>query len=104
MKKIFLTALLIAQVMFVNAESIRITSPDGNVKATFEVADGVMQWSVDHENEAVILPSKLGIMGYNSGMKVLDVSAVVEKDTIWHPVYGERSSVRDHYNARARLI
>ncbi|HAC21681.1 MAG TPA: hypothetical protein DCF91_06235, partial [Porphyromonadaceae bacterium] len=66
MKKIFLTALLITQVMFANAESIRITSPDGNVKATFEVVDGVMQWSVDHENESVLLPSKLGIMGYNS--------------------------------------
>lgn len=104
MKKIFLTALLITQVMFANAESIRITSPDGNVKATFEVVDGVMQWSVDHENESVILPSKLGIMGYNSGMKVLDVSSVAEKDTTWHPVYGERSSVRDHYNTREIIL
>jgi alpha-glucosidase len=53
-------------------------------------------YSISYQQKAVILSSSLGLNGWERGSVLSDVS-VSKQDTVWKPVYGERSQVRDHY-------
>jgi alpha-glucosidase len=57
-------------------------------------------YSVKYADETIILESMLGIDGngeWTEGVRV-EKSSASTVDTLWKPVYGERSLVRDNYN------
>ena len=81
------------------------TSPNGNVQLTFDLKEGVPYYSLTYKGQEVIKPSRLGLE------LVDDVSLTnnfttgkVERSTFdetWTPVWGESSTIRNHYNEMA---
>lgn len=56
-----------------------------------------MSYQIDRKQIPIIHTSSLGLNGWDKGLVFSNISRS-QKDTIWHPVYGERSVVRDYYN------
>ncbi|WP_240676046.1 glycoside hydrolase family 97 protein [Botryobacter ruber] len=97
-----------------------LTSPDKNYTFTFyqkasPAGKKQMYYEVSYKGKPVILESELGVLVENqlfeSALAIendpsqlwgenLDLKNVSRSsnDTSWKPVYGERSTVRDHYN------
>ncbi|MFC0772950.1 glycoside hydrolase family 97 protein [Terrimonas alba] len=75
----------------------QLTSPDGKLKFSFEVnAEGAPLYDITYQQTLVVRSSVLGLGGWEKGFIVADVVRG-KKDTMWKPVYGERSMVKDHY-------
>ena len=84
-----------------------VKSPDGNVVITFDVADldqrqGCPVYTVAYKGRPVLGPSRLGLdledgPDLDVGFAIVDVRRS-STDTNWSPVYGQWSTVRDHYN------
>lgn len=100
-----------------------LTSPDGRMKMVFLLTeDGTPQYSLSYDGAQVVLPSDLGfeLRGTVKASKLLfgdKVDKVDEKepyslhdcfevtgtskdtfDETWRPVWGEESTIRNHYN------
>ena len=77
-----------------------VGSPDGKLTLNFSVISEGMFYSICYMEQPVVLESALGIdcngESWTNGL-VLKNQSAREQDTTWHPVYGERSEVRDHY-------
>ncbi len=125
-KKCIFILLLIAILPCAKAQTIledtrqQLVSPDGNYHFTFyqkQFPDGgkQMYYTLAYKGKTVIEESKLGVLIENqlfeSALAIpndtskiwgenLSLIAVEAKttDETWHPVYGEREKVRDHYN------
>lgn len=85
------------------AGSWRVSSPDGSIAVTLQQGEGkTLLYSVNRNNRPVLLPSRLGIELKNlpamaDGFKVSKAVRTSHDDT-WAPVWGEESSIRNHYN------
>ena len=109
-------ALLIAA--SASAQTLHIASPDNRLEATFAKTGDELTYSIDYDGKPLILPSRAGIELDNrvwemalgkrdlvqpdSWMELLTVDSVTVSapvDSVWHPLYGERSAVRDRFNA-----
>jgi alpha-glucosidase len=78
-------------------QSKEIVSPDGKLVFTFSLPkDGAPAYTISYQQKPVVLSSALGLNGWDKGLQVSNM-AVSKKDTLWKPVYGERSTVRDHH-------
>ncbi len=83
-----------------------LTSPDGRLQLTFDLtADGTPTYKMDYNNKPVIATSRLGLKLKNQkslldGFKMERVSRSSFDET-WQPVWGEQSSIRNHYNEMA---
>ena len=100
-----------------------LTSPDGRLKMEFLLSsDGTPHYSLSHDGEAVVLPSALGfelrgslkasVLRFGDRMEKVDEkppyslhdafvligSETDSFDETWTPVWGEESSIRNHYN------
>lgn len=100
-----------------------LTSPDGRLKMEFLLAsDGTPHYSLSHDGKAVVLPSALGfelrgslkasVLRFGDRMEKVDEkppyslhdafvligSETDSFDETWTPVWGEESSIRNHYN------
>ncbi|MBQ5691135.1 MAG: glycoside hydrolase family 97 N-terminal domain-containing protein, partial [Alistipes sp.] len=117
MKRIFLTiATLLCGVVAI-AQSI--TSPDGNLVATFRLADGgVPTYTLTYKGKEVIKPSRLGFEFVDNAYKTHGTYCNLPErpiysmregfslvgtengsfDETWAPVWGENSKIRNHYN------
>lgn len=89
----------------VNAKEV-ITSPDGNMTLSFDVEQGRPTYSLDFKGKAVVKPSHLGLQLSKGGEDLMSgfVQTKAETSTFdetWHPVWGEESSIRNHYNELA---
>ncbi|MDD4192609.1 MAG: glycoside hydrolase family 97 N-terminal domain-containing protein, partial [Mangrovibacterium sp.] len=75
-----------------------VGSPDGKLTLNFSVISEGMFYSICYMEQPVVLESALGIdcngESWTNGL-VLKNQSAREQDTTWHPVYGERSEVRD---------
>ena len=84
------------------ANPITLNSPDGQLRLSFDVIDGVPQYSLDRAGKPVILPSKLGFtLEWRDDLAhafVLKDHAYDSFDETWEPVWGEEASIRNHYN------
>ena len=84
------------------ANPITLNSPDGQLRLSFDVIDGVPQYSLDRAGKPVILPSKLGFtLEWRDDLAhafVLKDHAYDSFDETWEPVWGEETSIRNHYN------
>jgi alpha-glucosidase len=66
----------------------------------------LLAYEIKYQGKAIITPSFLGIKtneagsGHSDWYKHLTIESVsrITRDTVWTPVYGERSSVKDHYH------
>ena len=92
-----------------------LQSPDGKYNFVFEQKDGRLIYHLDYAAKQVIEEGELGVnidnhlvesaMGipvdnskvWTTGMEVINVERTAKDDT-WNPIYGEYSSIRDHYN------
>ncbi|MBR6604457.1 MAG: glycoside hydrolase family 97 protein [Prevotella sp.] len=92
-----------------------VKSPDGNVELKFSLTDnGRPTYEMTYKGKAVVKPSHLGLelakdkhasKGENEtdlmeGFKIND-TLVTTFDETWKPVWGETSTIRNHYNELA---
>ena len=114
MRKFFITILFWA-VAIVGYAAEALQSPNGKYNFVFEQKDGRLTYRLDYAAKQVIEEGELGVnidnhlvesaMGipvdnskvWTQGMEVIKVERAA-KDEIWNPIYGENSSIRDHYN------
>src|SRR2546426_1097740 len=83
-------------------DRVRVTSPDGRNRVTVEVRDGALAYSVDRDDRAVLLPSRLGFAFQGApplrdGLRMVDTSRNTVDET-WTQPWGEVARVRDHHN------
>lgn len=112
--RIFSFLCLILSALSITAQE-RLTSPNGNYQFEFHRVDGRLNYSITFQKEKVVSDGELGVDIDNhlteSAMGIpTDTSAVwtthlrltgidrQERDTVWHPLYGEQGTIRDHYN------
>lgn len=111
-----------------NAKELKLASPDGTHEVVFSqkrVSPQVNEicYRVDYKHQPVLEDSRAGLgldnriwemaLGVRNlkqpacWMDNLEVDSVVylpSVDNIWHPLYGERSTVRDAYNAATMYL
>lgn len=123
MKKIIILSILAISAATISAESLQLSSPDGKNHVSFSKDGKELIYSVKVNGNDVILPSRAGLdldnrvwemaLGKRDlaqpdcWMDLLTVDSVkvhTPVDTVWHPVYGERSSVKDKYNSATMYL
>lgn len=81
----------------------KLASPNGEIALTVELSEqGAPSYAVSYKEKPLILNSRLGLKlkeGANleEGFAIANASTSSRDDT-WHPLTGERSKIRDHYN------
>ena len=109
-------------------KELRLASPDGTHQVSFVqqvLPSGVCQvsYSVAYKGQPVIAPSRAGLEMDNriwemalgvrnlkqpacwmDNLEVDSAKLLPEVDNTWHPLYGERSTVRDHYTAATMYL
>lgn len=85
-----------------NIHNLSVSSPDGNLCLDFKIgSDGVAFYTLQRNGEALVDSSRLGLqcreLEIGKDVTVRDVK-FSDLDEIWHPVWGEESSIRNHYN------
>lgn len=99
MKKQLLYVLLSTLCLSVQAKELKMESPDGKYLFSLNDDGGRLSYSLNWNGQKVVNPSLLGIRAnedWHEGLSIEEVSSS-ERDTVWHPVYGERSTVKDKY-------
>jgi alpha-glucosidase len=97
-KNLFFIFCFVASALSGFAQSSKeLSSPDGKLNFSFSLSkEGVPVYSISCQQKPIVLSSVLGLNGWENGFSLSDVS-LSKRDTVWKPVYGERSQVRDHY-------
>ncbi len=117
MKRTLISAMLTLPII-ASGQTLRLYSPSGNNTVTFSKDGKNLTYSVNRNDTPVILPSRAGLNVDNrvwemalgkrdlkqtdSWMDLLEVDSITYHtpvDTVWHPLYGERSTVSDRYNS-----
>lgn len=117
MKYLVFTALILSEAAIAATPTLQLSSPDGRNTVTFAKPGKELTYSVAIDGKDVILPSRAGMQVDNRvwemalgkrdleqpdcWMDLLTVDSVSygpAVDTLWTPLYGERSTVRDRYN------
>jgi alpha-glucosidase len=96
--KFTLISCLIAIVKTTNAQETKeLKSPDEKLVFSFSLSDVKSPlYSIQYQNKPIVLLSALGLNGWDKEFTLSDLS-FSKNDTVWKPVYGERSLVRDNY-------
>ena len=99
----FITAISIGVAL--QASAVGITSPSGNIVLNVDVdASGVPIYSVDYKGKNLVSDSRLGLTAdetsFADGFRIESVDTVTV-DRSWEPVWGEYSTVRDHFKELA---
>ncbi len=85
------------------ASTIVINSPDDRLEMRIFIETGKLSYAVDYKGKPVVPNSGLGISfngkDWNKQL-ILKDSETSQTDTVWHPLYGERSAVRDQFNEK----
>lgn len=79
-----------------------VSSPDGQIRVTFSLSDGVPHYAVDYKNKSLLLASPLGFELVDDLPLSGDfVMADVWRDSVdqtWEQPWGEARYIRDHHN------
>ena len=80
--------------------AVEVASPDGRLTIRFEVVQGRPHYSVSRDERAVIEPSLLGFEFRDApplgpGLELVGTERRAVDET-WKPVWGQRSSIRNH--------
>ncbi len=105
-KTYIISLILFSVVLFScnQVENIKVLSPDGKIQVSFGINDSsAIFYTVGFEDSVIIENSIMGFqfeeneeMGKN--LEIVSVSEMAVNQT-WNPVYGERSEIKDNYNA-----
>ena len=80
----------------------RVQSPDGRLELRFELKDSMPCYSLYRDGKAVVNASRMGFeLEWRDDLAHAFVLRDVERssfDEVWHPVWGEESNIRNHYN------
>ena len=85
------------------SDALSLRSPDGKLELRVGLAaSGVPAYELLRDGKAVVKPSRLGFKligkdNLDKGFSIVDVSRDSFDET-WEPVWGEESSIRNHYN------
>lgn len=97
--------IFIGCLLFLNRASAQeLKSPNEKLTMVFSLQpDGTPFYSLNYKDKVVIKPSKLGLELKNDAKSLLNDFTVVDTktstfDETWKPVWGEVSSIRNHYN------
>lgn len=106
MKKQFIFALWMALSCTIQAKEIKLSSPDSKYQFTLNDESGNLRYSLSWDNKPIIKPSLLGIHANEAWRDQLGIGEVTNtrQDILWHPVYGERSTIKDRYQACSVVI
>lgn len=130
MKNLSLTAALAAAMtalpLDASAAPEHVTSPDGNIVLSFDVASGIPTYNVSYKGQRVINDSRMGLIldsesgrndfssfsiGGEGGQRLSLADGFTLKDTsrsssdsYWTPVWGEEDLIRNHYNEMAATL
>ncbi|RPD47334.1 glycoside hydrolase family 97 protein [Paracnuella aquatica] len=103
-----LRTILLFSLFFATAvQAQQLLSPDKNVALQFTLLDGgVPSYTLSYKGKPVIKPSKLGLHLKGDAKSLLNDFTVTNTattvfDETWKPVWGEVSSIRNHYNELA---
>lgn len=118
MKYLFISLLMLPVLSAEAADVLTLNSPDGRKQVQFSKPGKELEYSVSVDSKEVIKPSRAGLNLDNRvwemalgkrdlaqpecWMDMLTVDSVkyyAPVDSVWHPLYGERSTVRDRYNS-----
>ena len=122
------TVFIICALFAANIAAQELVSPNGNLRVNFILQNGgIPAYELLYNGKQVIKPSKLGLEVYGEHEKIkfgaeinkeqaggpktsLYDNFAIEKtertafDETWQPVWGEESSIRNHYNELAVLL
>lgn len=107
MMKYTFYAFLACVIFFANAAAQELRSPNGKLTFVFSLQkDGTPTYGLTYKNKMVIKPSHLGFELEKDSVSLLNGFQVMEMktrsfDETWKPVWGELSSIRNHYNELA---
>ena len=100
MNKRLIYIITLLSVFFVNAQNLK--SPNSEIELTFSLTKkGVPTYKISYKDQAVIKQSKLGLElkgdDLISGFTITSTDKSTYDNT-WETVWGEESSIRNHYN------
>ncbi len=115
MKRNILIMVMLVMVSLATMADEKLNSPDGKYTFSFIQQYGRLAYSLSYEGKTVVETGSLGVQVDNHlvesamGIPVDSVSVWTSdlmltgvdrsgKDEVWQPVYGEFSSIRNHYN------
>lgn len=107
MMKYTFYAFLACVIFFANVAAQELRSPNGKLTFVFSLQkDGTPTYGLTYKNKMVIKPSHLGFELEKDSVSLLNGFQVMEVktrsfDETWKPVWGELSSIRNHYNELA---
>lgn len=85
-----------------------VSSPDGKIRVTFSLIDGVPYYAVDFEKKSLLLASPLGFeLVDNLPLRDDFVMAEIGRDSVdqtWEQPWGEVRYIRDHHNELKILL
>ncbi|MBR1526911.1 MAG: glycoside hydrolase family 97 protein [Prevotella sp.] len=92
----------ISRIKKMPSDAVLLQSPDKVLEMRFAVVDGVPYYALTRKGTDIILPSQLGFQlvgtaSLDKNFTLTDTSASSFDET-WQPVWGEESSIRNHYN------
>lgn len=83
-------------------QSYNLMSPNGRVALRFTLEQGSAYYRIEYEGKPMLLDSKLELVFADNAVfsEELEMADAYtgSSDSVWTPVYGERSAVRDFYN------
>lgn len=82
------------------AKEVTMTSPNKDYQLVLNDHNGQLNYILNWNKRQIIRESRLGIVANQIWYEDLKIEQVTEAecDTVWHPVYGERNTIKDHYN------
>ena len=105
MKWWIVVALLATRLLLMAEE---VVSPNGQTRVSFYVEEGRMTYEMSYKGQLVVAPSHLGIelINWPSLMEGFEMEGVeyASFDETWQPVWGEETSIRNHYNEMAAHV
>ena len=105
MKWWIVVALLATRLLLMAEE---VVSPNGQTRVSFYVENGRMTYEMSYKGQLVVAPSHLGIelINWPSLMEGFKMEGVeyTSFDETWQPVWGEETSIRNHYNEMAAHV
>lgn len=89
--------------LFINVvKAVDIQSPNGNFTLKFNIENGTPIYQLLFKSKLIIGKSKLGLELKDTDSLLSDFSITDKKksyfDETWKPVWGEESTIRNHYN------
>lgn len=102
MKRLFSSLLCLFALAVLTAGAAEVSSPGGTVKVVFTLDGTTPTYTVSFRGKTIIKPSRLGYELANAE-NLLDGFTLAGEETsafdeTWKPVWGENSTIRNHYN------